>query len=227
MDQLQRFVLENRLDVGFAYDGDADRCLAVDEKGQVVTGDHILYLYAVYMKERGKLPDNTVVATAQSNCGLFTALREAGIDSIQTEVGDRYVYEAMKQYGYRIGGEQTGHLIFSKYATTGDGILTSLKVMQVMLAKKKKLSELAEPVKLYPQVQYAVRVENKDAAMEDPSLQSLLEEIRTELAGNGSLLVRKSGTEPVIRIGVEAQTKERAKELAGRIAKAIPGRLPA
>ncbi len=227
IDQLQRFVLENRLDVGFAYDGDADRCLAVDEKGQVVTGDHILYLYAVYMKERGKLLDNTVVATAQSNCGLFTALREAGIDYIQTEVGDKYVYEAMKQYGYRIGGEQTGHLIFSKYATTGDGILTSLKVMQVMLARKKKLSELAEPVKLYPQVQYAVRVENKDAAMEDPSLRSLLEEIRAELAGNGSLLVRRSGTEPVIRIGVEAQTKEQAEELAARIAETIPGRLPA
>ncbi len=222
IEQLQRFVLENRLDVGFAYDGDADRCLAVDEKGEVVTGDHILYLYAVYMKERGKLLENTVVATAQSNYGLFTALEKAGIDYIQTDVGDKYVYEAMKQYGYRIGGEQTGHLIFSKYSTTGDGILTSLKVMQVMLAKKKKLSELAEPVVLYPQVQYAVKVENKDAAMEDPDLQKLLGEIREALKGKGSLLVRKSGTEPVIRVGVEARTKEEAKELADRIVAAIP-----
>ena len=128
----------------------------------------------------------------------------------------------MKQYGYRIGGEQTGHLIFSKYSTTGDGILTSLKVMQVMLAKKKKLSELAEPVVLYPQVQYAVKVENKDAAMEDPDLQSLLAEIREALKGKGSLLVRKSGTEPVIRVGVEARTREEAKELADRIVAAIP-----
>jgi phosphoglucosamine mutase len=222
IEQLQRFVLENRLDVGFAYDGDADRCLAVDEKGEVVTGDHILYLYAVYMKERGKLLENTVVATAQSNYGLFTALEKAGIDYIQTDVGDKYVYEAMKQYGYRIGGEQTGHLIFSKYSTTGDGILTSLKVMQVMLAKKKKLSELAEQVVLYPQVQYAVKVENKDAAMEDPDLQSLLAEIREALKGKGSLLVRKSGTEPVIRVGVEARTREEAKELADRIVAAIP-----
>lgn len=224
IEQLQRFVLENRLDVGFAYDGDADRCLAVDEQGQVVTGDHILYLYAVYMKERGKLPDNTVVATAQSNYGLFLALKEAGIDYIQTDVGDKYVYEAMKQYGYRIGGEQTGHLIFSKYSTTGDGILTSLKVMQVMLAKKKKLSELAAPLRLYPQVQYAVKVADKNAAMEDPTLQGRLEEIRAELAGKGALLVRKSGTEAVIRVGVEAESEEKAKELADRIVEAIPFR---
>ncbi len=221
IEQMQRFVLENRLDVGFAYDGDADRCLAVDEKGQVVTGDHILYLYAVYMKERGKLIDNMVVATAQSNYGLFRALKEAGIDYIQTDVGDKYVYEAMKNNGYRIGGEQTGHLIFSKYSTTGDGVLTSLKVMQVMLAKKKKLSELAEPLQLYPQVQYAVQVADKDAVMENPKLQALLQEIQRELEGKGSLLVRKSGTEPVIRVGVEAETKEEARMLADRIAAVI------
>lgn len=221
IEQLQNFVLENRLDVGFAYDGDADRCLAVDEKGQVVTGDHILYLYARYMKERGKLLENTVVATAQSNFGLFQALDEAGIDYVRTKVGDKYVYEAMKQYGYRIGGEQTGHIIFSKYSTTGDGVLTSLKVMQAMLAQKKKLSELAEPLHLYPQVQLAVRVSDKERVMEDPSVQAVLKEAEEETKGHGSLLVRPSGTEPVIRVGVEAETKEAAAALAERIAEAI------
>lgn len=221
IEQLQNFVLENRLDVGFAYDGDADRCLAVDEKGQVVTGDHILYLYAKYMKERGKLLENTVVATAQSNFGLFQALEEAGIDYVRTKVGDKYVYEAMKQHGYRIGGEQTGHIIFSKYSTTGDGVLTSLKVMQAMLAQKKKLSELAEPLKLYPQVQLAVQVSDKDRVMEEPSVQKVLEEAGKETEGHGSLLVRPSGTEPVIRVGVEAESREKAAELAEKIAETI------
>ncbi|MGN1023859.1 MAG: phosphoglucosamine mutase, partial [Lachnospiraceae bacterium] len=217
IENLQNFVLENRLDVGFAYDGDADRCLAVDERGQVVTGDHILYLYSRYMKERGKLIGNAVVATAQSNFGLFQSLQEAGIDTVKTDVGDKYVYEAMKQGGYRIGGEQTGHIIFSKYATTGDGILTSLKVMQAMLAKKKKLSELAGEMRVYPQVQESVRVSDKEGIMKSEKLQDLLEEVRGELSGSGSLLVRPSGTEPVIRVGVEAETKERAEALKERI----------
>ena len=207
--------------MGFAYDGDADRCLAVDEKGEVITGDHILYMYACYMKERGKLLENTVVATAQSNYGLFQALEEAGIDYVRTKVGDKYVYEAMKQNGYRIGGEQTGHIIFSKYSTTGDGVLTSLKVMQVMLAKKKKLSELAAPLHLYPQVQYSVRVADKDRVMQDPDVLSLLDEAKSHLEGKGSLLVRPSGTEPVIRVGVEAETEEEAKTLADAIADRI------
>ncbi len=221
IEQLQNFVRDNRLDVGFAYDGDADRCLAVDEKGDVVTGDHILYMYARYMKERGKLLENTVVATAQSNYGLFQALDEAGIDYVRTKVGDKYVYEAMKQYGYRIGGEQTGHIIFSKYSTTGDGVLTSLKVMQVMMAKKKKLSELAEPLHLYPQVQYAVQVSDKDGVLKNPTVTALLEETGRKLEGQGSLLVRPSGTEPVIRVGVEAKTEEEAKILADAIADAV------
>ena len=221
IEQLQDFVRDNRLDVGFAYDGDADRCLAVDEKGDVITGDHILYMYACYMKERGKLLENTVVATAQSNYGLFQALEEAGIDYVRTKVGDKYVYEAMKQNGYRIGGEQTGHIIFSKYSTTGDGVLTSLKVMQVMLAKKKKLSELAAPLHLYPQVQYSVRVADKERVMRDPDVLSLLDETKGHLERKGSLLVRPSGTEPVIRVGVEAETGEEAKALADAIADRI------
>ncbi|HAK18370.1 MAG TPA: phosphoglucosamine mutase [Lachnospiraceae bacterium] len=221
IENLQRFVVENRLDVGFAYDGDADRCLAVDEKGNVVTGDHILYMYSKYMKERGKLIDNTVVATAQSNFGLFKSLERDGISYIRTKVGDKYVYEAMKKYGYRIGGEQTGHIIFSKYATTGDGVLTSLKVMQVMMARKKKLSELAETMLVYPQVQDKVEVTDKEAVFSSPRLQNLLSEIADKLGDDGSLLVRPSGTEPVIRIGVEAGTMEEAGAYAEQIAAVI------
>ncbi len=221
IEALQRFVVDNRLDVGFAYDGDADRCLAVDEKGNVITGDHIVYMYAKYMKERGKLIDNKVVVTAQSNYGLFKALEEAGIDYVKTQVGDKYVYESMKQNGYRIGGEQTGHVIFAKYATTGDGVLTSLKVMQVMLAKKKKLSELAEPLHMYPQVQTKVKVADKEAVMNAPAVVNILEQIGETLKGNGSLLVRPSGTEPVIRVGVEAPTKELAAKYADQIAAVI------
>ncbi len=215
---LQNFVLDNRLDVGFAYDGDADRCLAVDERGNVVTGDHILLMYSLYMKERGKLVGNTVVATAQSNFGLFKALKENGIEYLRTQVGDKYVYEAMKKYGYRIGGEQTGHIIFSKYATTGDGVLTSLKVMQVMLARKKKLSELAAQMTLYPQVQYSVRVTDKDKVMNNEELKELLSSVSSALSDKGSILVRPSGTEPVIRVGVEAEDDRTAKQYADRIA---------
>ena len=221
IEGLQKFVVERGLDVGFAYDGDADRCLAVDEKGNVVTGDHILYMYSKYMKERGKLIDNTVVATAQSNFGLFKSLERDGISYIRTKVGDKYVYEAMKKYGYRIGGEQTGHIIFSKYATTGDGVLTSLKVMQVMMARKKKLSELAETMLVYPQVQDKVEVTDKEAVYASPRLQNLLSEIADKLGDDGSLLVRPSGTEPVIRIGVEAGTMEEAGAYAEQIAAVI------
>lgn len=221
IEALQQFVVDNRLDIGFAYDGDADRCLAVDEKGRVVTGDHILYMYAKYMKERGKLIGNTVVATAQSNFGLFQSLEEAGIDTVRTDVGDKYVYEAMKNGGFRIGGEQTGHIIFSKYATTGDGVLTSLKVMQVMLAKKKKLSELADEMKVYPQVQTSVQVQDKKKVMEDAKLQDLLERTGKQLEGRGALLVRPSGTEPVIRVGVEAPTKEEADSLCDAITSTV------
>ena len=168
IEGLQKLVVEKGLDVGFAFDGDADRCLCVDEKGNVITGDHILYIYGRYMKERGKLVTNTVVTTIMSNFGLYKAFDELGIDYAKTKVGDKYVYEYMQQSGARIGGEQSGHIIFSKYASTGDGILTSLKMMEVMLARKKPLSELAAPLKIYPQVLENVRVTDKAAAQNDP-----------------------------------------------------------
>ena len=181
IEHLQQLVLENKLDVGFAYDGDADRCLCVDEKGNVITGDHILYIYGLYMKERGKLLNNTVVTTVMSNFGLYKALDRVGIEYEKTKVGDKYVYENMVQNGHRIGGEQSGHIIFTKYATTGDGILTSLKMMEVMLAKKKPLSELAAPVKFYPQVLKNVRVKSKPEAQNDPDVQAAVEAVAKAL----------------------------------------------
>ena len=208
IEHLQKFVVENGLDVGFAYDGDADRCLCVDEKGNVVTGDHILYIYGLYMKERGKLLNNTVVTTVMSNFGLYKALDKVGIGYEKTKVGDKYVYENMVENGHRIGGEQSGHIIFTKYATTGDGILTSLKLMEVMLAKEKPMSELAAPVVFYPQVLKNVRVKSKPAAQNDPDVQAAVQKVAEELGDNGRILVRESGTEPVIRVMVEADTDE-------------------
>ncbi|MBQ9642646.1 MAG: phosphoglucosamine mutase [Lachnospiraceae bacterium] len=208
IEHLQKFVVENGLDVGFAYDGDADRCLCVDEKGNVVTGDHILYIYGLYMKERGKLLNNTVVTTVMSNFGLYKALDKVGIDYAKTKVGDKYVYENMVTYGNRIGGEQSGHIIFTKYATTGDGIMTSLKLMEVMLAKEKPMSELAAPVVFYPQVLKNVRVHSKPDAQNDPDVQAAVQKVADELGDEGRILVRESGTEPVIRVMVEAGTDE-------------------
>ena len=208
IEHLQKFVVENGLDVGFAYDGDADRCLAVDEKGNVVTGDHVLYIDGLYMKERGKLLNNKVVTTVMSNFGLYKALDKAGIEYDKTKVGDKYVYENMVQTGNRLGGEQSGHTIFLKYETTGDGILTSLKIMEVMLAKEKPLSELAAPVVFYPQVLKNVRVKSKPAAQNDPDVQEAVRKVAEELGDTGRILVRESGTEPVIRVMVEADTKE-------------------
>ena len=204
IEGLQKFVVEKGLDVGFAYDGDADRCLCVDEKGNVVTGDHILYIYGRYMKERGKLVTNTVVTTVMSNFGLYKAFDELGIDYAKTKVGDKYVYEYMQQSGARIGGEQSGHIIFSKYASTGDGILTSLKIMEVMMARKAALSELAAPLKIYPQVLENVRVADKAAAQNDPDVQAAVERVSAALGDTGRILVRESGTEPVLRVMVEA-----------------------
>ena len=206
--QLQKFVVENKLDIGFAYDGDADRCLCVDEKGSVVTGDHILYIYGKYMKERGKLMNNTVVTTVMSNFGLYKALDAADIAYEKTKVGDKYVYENMVKNGHRIGGEQSGHIIFTKYATTGDGILTSLKLMEVMLAKEKPMSELAAPVVFYPQVLKNVRVRSKPEAQNDPDVQKAVSAVAEKLGENGRILVRESGTEPLIRVMVEANTQE-------------------
>jgi phosphoglucosamine mutase len=205
IEVLQKYVVENGLDAGFAYDGDADRCLCVDEKGNVITGDHILYIYGRYMKERGKLVNNTVVATVMSNFGLFRAFDEIGVDYAKTAVGDKYVYEYMKEHGCCLGGEQSGHIIFSKYASTGDGILTSLKMMQVILSRGKKLSELAAPFKVYPQVLENVRVKDKPTAQNDPEVQAMVTKVTEALGSTGRILVRESGTEPVIRVMVEAE----------------------
>lgn len=205
---LQKYVVENGMDVGFAYDGDADRCLCVDEKGNVITGDHILYIYGKYMKERGKLLTNTVVTTVMSNFGLYKAFDELGIDYAKTAVGDKYVYEYMMKNGCRIGGEQSGHIIFSKYASTGDGILTSLKIMEVMMARKKKLSELSEGFTVYPQVLTNVRVTDKKAAQDDADVQAAVKKVTEELGDTGRILVRESGTEPVVRVMVEAESEE-------------------
>ena len=208
IEHLQKFVVENKLDVGFAFDGDADRCLCVDEKGNVVTGDHTLYIYGLYMKERGKLLNNKVVTTVMSNFGLYKALDKVGIEYEKTKVGDKYVYENMVKTGNRIGGEQSGHTIFLKYETTGDGIVTSLKLMEVMLAKGKPMSELAAPVVFYPQVLKNVRVKSKPDAQNDPDVQAAVQKVADELGDTGRILVRESGTEPVIRVMVEAGTNE-------------------
>ena len=221
IENLQKFVVENGLDVGYAYDGDADRCLAVDEHGNVVTGDHILYIYGKYMKERGKLLMNTVVTTVMSNFGLYKAFDELGIDYAKTAVGDKYVYEYMMMNGCRIGGEQSGHIIFSKYASTGDGILTSLKLMEVMMAKKKTLSQLCDGLTIYPQVLKNVRVADKAAAQADPDVQAAVSEVAAKLGDTGRILVRESGTEPVVRVMVEAPTQEVCQEYVDFVVDAI------
>ena len=208
IEGLQKLVVENGLDIGFAFDGDADRCLCVDEKGNVVTGDHTLYIYGLYMKERGKLINNKIVATVMSNLGLFKALDRVDIGYEKTQVGDKYIYEKMAETGCRIGGEQSGHTIFLKYETTGDGILTSLKLMEVMLAKGKPMSELAAPVVFYPQVMKSVRVKSKSAAFADPDVQAAVGKVAKALGDTGRIILRESGTEPVIRVMVEAETDE-------------------
>ena len=221
IENLQKFVVDNGLDVGFAYDGDADRCLCVDEKGEVITGDHILYIYGKYLKERGKLLMNTVVTTVMSNFGLYKAFDELGIDYAKTKVGDKYVYEYMVQNGCRIGGEQSGHIIFSKYASTGDGILTSLKIMEVMLARKKTLSQLCEGFTFYPQVLKNVRVDDKASAQADPDVQAAVAAVAAKLGDTGRILVRESGTEPVIRVMVEAENKVVCNDLVDSVVDVI------
>ncbi len=221
IEGLQKYVKENGMDVGFAYDGDADRCMAVDENGNVVSGDHILYLYAKYMKERSKLLTNTVVTTVMSNFGLYKAFDELGIGYAKTKVGDKYVYEYMMQNNCRIGGEQSGHIIFSKYASTGDGILTSLKVMEVMMAKKAKLSQLVADLKIYPQVLVNVRVADKKAAQNDPDVQAAVKAVADTLGDTGRILVRESGTEPVIRVMVEAESHEKCQALVDQVVNVI------
>ncbi len=221
IEGLQKYVVEHGMDVGFAYDGDADRCLAVDEKGNVVTGDHILYLYGRYMKERDKLVNNTVVTTVMSNFGLYKAFDQLGIDYAKTKVGDKYVYEYMSKHGCHIGGEQSGHIIFSKYASTGDGILTSLKIMQAMIGQKKKLSTIIEPLYIYPQVLKNVRVADKEAAQNDPDVKQAVQRVADTLGDTGRILVRPSGTEPLIRVMVEAETKAQCEELVDSVIQVI------
>ena len=208
IEGLQKFVVEKGLDVGFAYDGDADRCLCVDEKGNVVDGDAILYVYGRYMKEREKLITNTVVTTVMSNFGLYKAFDELGIGYAKTAVGDKYVYEYMQKNGCRLGGEQSGHIIFSKYASTGDGILTSLKMMEVMMAKKMKMSQLTEDLHIYPQVLVNVKVKDKAVVQADKDVQDAVQKVADALGDTGRILVRESGTEPLIRVMVEAETEE-------------------
>lgn len=212
IEHLQEYVKAHKLDAGFAFDGDADRCLAVDENGDLVDGDKILYIYGCYLKEKGMLTNNTVVTTVMSNFGLYKAFDEVGIAYERTAVGDKYVYENMRQNGHLIGGEQSGHIIFSKYATTGDGLLTAIKLMEVMLTKKQPLSVLAEPMKVYPQVLKNVRVTDKDSAMNDPDVQAAVDAVTENLGSQGRILLRKSGTEPVLRVMVEAPSKELCAE---------------
>ena len=208
IDQLQRFVVQNGLDVGFAYDGDADRCLAVDERGHVVDGDWILYVCGTYLNKYGRLAKQTVVTTVMSNFGLFKAFDDAGLSYEKTNVGDKYVYACMNENEYSLGGEQSGHIIFGDLAKTGDGILTSLRIMEVLRAEREKLSELTRPVTLYPQQLVNVRVTDKEAAMQSPKVNDAVAAAEKFLEGNGRVLVRASGTEPLVRVLAEAPTDE-------------------
>ena len=208
IEVLQKYVREKHLDVGFAYDGDADRCIAVDSEGEVVDGDKIMYICGKYMKEQGILVNNTIVTTIMSNVGLYKALDREGIAYEKTAVGDKYVYENMSANGHCLGGEQSGHIIFSKYATTGDGILTSLKVMEVILEKKQPLTKLAAEVEIYPQVLKNVKVKDKLAAQEDPEVKAQVARVSESLGESGRILLRQSGTEPVVRVMVEAASRD-------------------
>lgn len=208
IEQLQKLVVDKQLDIGFAYDGDADRCIAVDENGNVVDGDRIMYVCGKYLMEQGRLADHTIVTTIMSNLGLYKACDKIGMKYEQTAVGDKYVYENMLQNGYVLGGEQSGHIIFSKHARTGDGILTSLMVMEAILEKKQSLGTLADEVKIFPQLLKNVRVKDKRTALDNEAVQKAIEQTAEELGSDGRILVRESGTEPVIRVMVEAASDE-------------------
>ena len=217
IEGLQKYVVEEGCDVGFAYDGDADRCLAVDRNGNLVDGDLIMYICGKYMKEQGALVGNKIVTTIMSNFGLYKALDREGIGYEKTAVGDKYVYENMSQNGYCLGGEQSGHIIFSKNATTGDGILTSLKVMEVMLEKKQPLDQLASEVEIYPQVLKNVRVKDKKAAQEDADVQAEVSKVTEALGDDGRILLRQSGTEPVVRVMVEAPDHDTCEKYVDQV----------
>ena len=224
IEELQKYVVAEGCDVGFAYDGDADRCIAVDETGRIIDGDAILYICGKYMKEQGSLFHNTIVTTVMSNLGLYKALEKEGISYVQTAVGDKYVYENMAATGHCLGGEQSGHIIFSKHATTGDGILTSLKVMEVMLEKKESLSKLAAPLAVYPQVLKNVRVKDKQAAQDDPAVQEEAKKVAERLGNEGRILLRQSGTEPLVRVMVEAKDLETCQSCVDQVVKVIEQR---
>lgn len=217
IEVLRQYVIDKGLDIGFAYDGDADRCIAVDHRGNIIDGDKIMYVCGKYLREKGQLNGNTVVTTVMSNLGLYKSLEREGIDYEQTAVGDKYVAENMMENNYSIGGEQSGHIIFSKYATTGDGILTSMKMMEVILAKKLPLSKLAEPVTIYPQVLKNVRVKSKPEAQNDPDVQEAVAKVAEMLGDTGRILVRESGTEPVIRVMVEAETESLCEKYVDQV----------
>ena len=221
IEVLQKYVKENKLDCGFAYDGDADRCIAVDEKGEVVDGDAILYICGKHMKEEGSLESNTVVTTIMSNIGLYKAFDKIGIKYSKTNVGDKYVHLEMSENGYELGGEQSGHIIFSKYANTGDGILTSLRLMEAMIENKTTLSELRRDLKIYPQVLKNVRVKDKNEVLNDEKIKNIIEQKSEELKDKGRILVRESGTEPLIRVMAEAESEKEAKEKVDEIIKVI------
>ena len=221
IENLQKFVLENKLDVGFAFDGDADRCIAVDSDGNIVDGDSILYVCAKHMKDEGKLPSNTVVTTVMSNIGLYKALDNLGIDYVKTKVGDKYVHQSMEENDYEIGGEQSGHVIFRKYATTGDGILTSLRIMEAIIDQKSDLKSLTRDLKIYPQLMLNVRVKDKDATLNNEVVKEKIEEVSNRLADTGRVLVRASGTEPLVRVMVEAETDKLAKNSCNEIVDTI------
>lgn len=219
IEQLRKFVVDNGLDIGFAYDGDADRCIAVDEKGNIVDGDLILYICGVYLKQNNELANNTIVTTVMSNLGLYKALERKGIRYEKTAVGDKYVFENMMTNGHVLGGEQSGHIIFRKNAVTGDGILTSLKIMEVMLESKTALSQLHKDVTIYPQLLDNVRVNDKKAVLEDKAVNEVISQVEKELGDEGRILVRESGTEPVVRVMVEAASKELCRRQIDRVVK--------
>src|SRR5574344_1858607 len=221
IEVLAQRVKEGDYDIGIAYDGDADRCLAVDEKGNIVDGDAIMYVFAKYLKQIDELSKNVLVTTVMSNLGLFKSLDESGIDYVTTQVGDRYVSEEIKEHGYSIGGEQSGHIIYSKYATTGDGILTSLKLIEIMVKQKMPLSLLVKDLKTYPQVLENVRVKDKNVVLGDEDVQAAIKEVEKDIEDKGRLLVRVSGTEPIIRVMVEAETDEECHMFADRVVQVI------
>lgn len=221
IEQLQKFVLENGLDVGFAFDGDADRCLAVDEKGNIITGDHILYVCGKYMKDTGILGNKKIVTTVMSNIGLYKALDEIGIGYEKTAVGDKYVAENMRKNGHILGGEQSGHIIFGRLANSGDGLLTAIKIMEAMCENKQPLSVLASPVVMFPQLLKNVVVDDKDGTLNCEEVKAAVEKIESELGTEGRVLLRKSGTEPVLRVMVEATTHEKCEECVDYIIDAM------